>query len=200
MKEKILEIRWHGRGGQGARLAALFLGEAVLETGKYIQAFPEFGPERMGAPVVAYNRISDSPIRNHSGIKNPDILVILDPTLFSACEVLTGLKEDGIILINTAETPDLVREKLGLQNKRNKVWTVDASQISLSLIKRDIPNTPMLGALVKVINYYQLLEIDFNSVLSSLKDKFSQKFRGKFELVEGNLESIRRAYEEVRGS
>ncbi|MEO0100869.1 MAG: 2-oxoacid:acceptor oxidoreductase family protein [candidate division WOR-3 bacterium] len=200
MKEKILEIRWHGRGGQGARLAALFFGEAVMSTGKYIQAFPEFGPERMGAPVVAYNRISDFPIRNHSGIKNPDILVILDPTLFSACDVLTGLKDDGIILINTAETPDLVREKLGLQNKRNKVWTVDASQISLSLIKRDIPNTPMLGALVKVINHYQLLEIEFSSVLNSLRGKFSQKFRGKEELIEGNLSSVRRAYEEVRGS
>ncbi len=196
---KFLEIRWHGRGGQGARLAALFFGEVVLETGKYIQAFPEFGPERMGAPVVAYNRVSDTKIRIHSGIKNPDIIVILDPTLSDACNVLDGLKEEGIILINTTESPEAIRKKFGLNGTKKKVWAVDASKISLETIGRDIPNTPMLGALVKIIKEFRLMAIDFATVLNSLKEKFSQKFRGKKELVAGNLNSIRRAYDEVRG-
>jgi|UniRef100_A0A7C3Z353 pyruvate ferredoxin oxidoreductase gamma subunit len=197
MKEKVLEIRWHGRGGQGARLAALFLGEVVSETGKYIQAFPEFGPERMGAPVVSYNRISEERIRNHAGIKNPDIIVILDPTLFFACEVLSGLKEDGIILVNTTESPEEIKKRLGLT--KAKVWTVDASGIALSLLKRDIPNTPMLGALFKVMESTGRLALDLSSVRAVLERKLSQKFRGKAEIVSGNLSAIEKAYLEVRG-
>jgi len=199
MKRNVLEIRWHGRGGQGARLAALFLGEVVLETGRYIQAFPEFGPERMGAPVVAYDRISDTRIRDHSGIKNPDVLVILDPSLFYACDVLSGLKEDGIILVNTTESAEEIKAKLEIQDSRIKVWTVDASGISLSYLKRAIPNTPMLGALAKVLDTSGLLKIDFSLMFSSLERKLSEKFRGKEELVIGNLNSIKKAYEEVRG-
>ncbi len=198
--KKVLEIRWHGRGGQGARLAALFFGEAVLETGKYIQAFPEFGPERMGAPVVSYNRISDERIRIHSGIKRPDIVVILDPTLFSACNVLDGLSEDGIILVNTEEPPEKIREKLGFFKNEKGVWTIPASKISQETLGRNIPNTPMLGALLKIINHYRIMEIDLNLALSFLERKFSEKFRGKKELVEGNIKAIKRAYEEVRGS
>ncbi|MEO0096488.1 MAG: 2-oxoacid:acceptor oxidoreductase family protein [candidate division WOR-3 bacterium] len=193
MEKEILEIRWHGRGGQGAKTAALLFGEAALETGKYIQAFPEYGPERMGAPVTAYNRISSSEIRIHSGIKNPDILVILDTTLFDACNVLEGLKEDGIILVNTKESPEKIREKLDLKGSKIKIYTVDASKIAIECLRRDIPNTPMLGALVKILGI-----LDFQSFFNSVKKRLQEKFRGKEALIGKNLEAIKRAYEEVK--
>lgn len=193
MEKEILEIRWHGRGGQGAKTAALLFGEAALETGKYIQAFPEYGPERMGAPVTAYNRISSSEIKIHSGIKNPDILVILDTTLFNACNVLEGLKEDGIILINTEESPEKIREMLNLKDSKIKIYTVDASKIAMECLGRDIPNTPMLGALVKILGI-----LDFQSFYNSVKKRLEEKFRGKESLIEKNLEAIKRAYEEVK--
>ncbi|MEO0088142.1 MAG: 2-oxoacid:acceptor oxidoreductase family protein [candidate division WOR-3 bacterium] len=193
MGKEILEIRWHGRGGQGAKTAALLFGEAALETGKFIQAFPEYGPERMGAPVTAYNRISSSEIRIHSGIKNPDVLVILDTTLFDACNVLEGLKEDGIILVNTKESPEIIREKLGLKESKIKIYTVDASKIAMECLGRDIPNTPMLGALVKILGI-----LDFSSFFESVKKRLQEKFRGKEALIEKNLEAIKRAYEEVK--
>ncbi|MEO0087272.1 MAG: 2-oxoacid:acceptor oxidoreductase family protein [candidate division WOR-3 bacterium] len=193
MEKEILEIRWHGRGGQGAKTAALLFGEAALETGKFIQAFPEYGPERMGAPVTAYNRISSSEIRIHSGIKNPDVLVILDTTLFDACNVLEGLKEDGIILVNTKESPEIIREKLGLKESKIKIYTVDASKIAMECLGRDIPNTPMLGALVKILGI-----LDFSSFFESVKKRLQEKFRGKEALIEKNLEAIKRAYEEVK--
>ncbi|MEO0089101.1 MAG: 2-oxoacid:acceptor oxidoreductase family protein [candidate division WOR-3 bacterium] len=193
MEKEILEIRWHGRGGQGAKTAALLFGEAALETGKFIQAFPEYGPERMGAPVTAYNRISSSEIRIHSGIKNPDVLVILDTTLFDACNVLEGLKEDGIILVNTKESPEIIREKLGLKESKIKIYTVDASKIAIECLGRDIPNTPMLGALVKILGI-----LDFQSFFNSVKKRLQEKFRGKEVLIDKNLIAIKRAYEEVK--
>ncbi len=193
MEKEILEIRWHGRGGQGAKTAALLFGEAALETGKFIQAFPEYGPERMGAPVTAYNRISSSEIRIHSGIKNPDVLVILDTTLFDACNVLEGLKEDGIILVNTKESPEIIREKLGLKERKIKIYTVDASKIAIECLGRDIPNTPMLGALVKILGI-----LDFQSFFNSVKKRLQEKFRGKEVLIDKNLIAIKRAYEEVK--
>ncbi|MCS7250451.1 MAG: 2-oxoacid:acceptor oxidoreductase family protein [candidate division WOR-3 bacterium] len=193
MEKEVLEIRWHGRGGQGAKTAALLFGEAALETGKYIQAFPEYGPERMGAPVTAYNRISSSEIRIHSGIKNPDILVILDTTLFYACNVLDGLKEDGIILVNTRESPEKIREKLNLKESKIKIYTVDASKIAMECFGRDIPNTPMLGALVKILGIF-----DFQNFLTSVEKRLEEKFRGKETFIDKNLEAIKRAYEEVK--
>lgn len=193
MEKEILEIRWHGRGGQGAKTAALLFGEAALETGKYIQAFPEYGPERTGAPVTAYNRISSSEIKIHSGIKNPDILIILDPTLFDTCNVLEGLKEDGIILVNTKESPKKIRENLSLKESKIKIYTVDASKIAVESLGRDIPNTPMLGALVKILGI-----LDFQSFFNSVKKRLQEKFRGKESFIEKNLEAIKRAYEEVK--
>ena len=127
---EVLEIRWHGRGGQGAKTAALMFGEAALETGKYIQAFPEYGPERMGAPVSAYNRLADEPIQVHSGIKNPRIVVVLDPSLITVARVLNGLKPDGILLVNTQDNPKALKQELGLQDSKIKVYTVDANQIA----------------------------------------------------------------------
>lgn len=189
----VLEIRWHGRGGQGAKTAALLFGEAALDTGKFIQAFPEYGPERMGAPVTAFNRLSDEPIYSHSGIKTPDIVVVLDSSLIDPARVVEGLKDNGILLINTTETPDELRKRLNLPSTI-KVYTVDASKIALETIGRDVPNTPMLGALVRVTGILQL-----EPMLAAIKEKLGVKFRGRTKLVDDNLKSIRRAYDEVKG-
>lgn len=191
---EVLEIRWHGRGGQGAKTAALLFGEAALDTGKYIQAFPEYGPERMGAPVVAFNRLSDEPIRSHSGIREPKIVVVLDPSLIEPAKVTDGLKENGILLVNTTESPEELRRRLGLPESI-KVYTVDASKIALETVGKDVPNTPMLGALVKATGI-----LKFDAVMVAIEQKLGEKFRGgKEKFIKPNLESIRRAYAEVRG-
>lgn len=192
MKKEILEIRWHGRGGQGAKTAALLFGDAALSSGKNIQAFPEYGPERMGAPVASFNRLSDDPITLHCSITNPKIVVVLDPTLMGKVDVTSGLPEDGSIIVNTKETPATVRANLKL--KGAKVYTIDASGISKATIGRDIPNTPMLGALVKVSGV-----LDFDQMLKDTEVKLSKKFKGKPEIVKGNLEAIKKAYSEVSG-
>jgi|UniRef100_A0A7V3PT85 pyruvate ferredoxin oxidoreductase gamma subunit len=190
---EVLEIRWHGRGGQGAKTAALLFGEAALETGKFIQAFPEYGPERMGAPVTAFNRLADKPIWSHSGIKNPDIVVVLDPSLIEPANVTEGLKPDGILLVNTTESPEVLRQRLGLP-ATVRVYTVDASTIALETVGKDVPNTPMLGALARVTGVLEL-----EPMLAAIRSKLSVKFRGREKLVNDNLESIRRAYQEVKG-
>lgn len=190
----VLEIRWHGRGGQGAKTAALLFGEAALDTGKFIQAFPEYGPERTGAPVTAFNRLSDEPIYSHSGIKTPDIVVVLDSSLIEPARVVEGLKDNGILLINTTETPEELRKRLNLPSTI-KVYTVEASKIALETIGRDVPNTPMLGALVRVTGILQL-----EPMLEAIKEKLEVKFRGRTKLVDDNLKSIMRAYDEVKGA
>ncbi|NQU17981.1 MAG: 2-oxoacid:acceptor oxidoreductase family protein [Candidatus Saganbacteria bacterium] len=192
MSKKILEIRWHGRGGQGAKTAALLFGDAALSSGKNIQAFPEYGPERMGAPVASFNRLSDDPITLHCSITNPKIVVVLDPTLMGKVDVIAGLPEDGSIIVNTKETPATVRANLKL--KGAKVYTIDASGISKEAIGRDIPNTPMLGALVKVSGF-----LDFTQMLKDTEVKLSKKFKGKPEIINGNIEAIKKAYAEVAG-
>lgn len=188
--DSTLEIRWHGRGGQGAKTAALLLGEAAMSLGKYIQAFPEYGPERMGAPVASFNRISDKPIHLHSGITNPSIVLVLDPTLIDSVDVTAGLPEDGKLVINTALPPAQIRSQLNL--KGAKVYTIDASKISKETIGRDIPNTPMLGALVKVSGF---LKID--DVIKDLEIKLKKKFASKPEIIAGNLDAVKRAHTEV---
>jgi pyruvate ferredoxin oxidoreductase gamma subunit len=170
-------------------------GEAALETGKYIQAFPEYGPERMGAPVAAYDRLSDEPIQVHSGIKNPRIVVVLDPSLITVARVLNGLKQDGILLVNTQDSPKALKEELGLGQTKIQVWTVDANQIATDAFGKAIPNTPMLGALVRVSGV-----LNYDAVLESIKDKLNKKFRGKDKLVAQNLEAVKRAYNEVKSS
>ncbi len=191
MKE-MFEIRWHGRGGQGAKTAALLFGNAAVSTGKYIQAFPEYGPERMGAPVASFNRISSKPIRVHSGITNPDVVIVLDVSLIEQVNVLEGLDpERGILIVNTSESPEEIKKKL---NFNGKVYTVDATKISIETIGRDIPNTPMMGALVRVSGL-----IDINELLQDIRKKLEVKFRHKPEVIEGNLKAIERAYNEVKG-
>jgi len=191
MKDMI-EIRWHGRGGQGAKTAALLLADAALASGKYIQAFPEYGPERMGAPVASFNRISSEPIFLHSGVIDPAVVVVLDPTLIESINVCEGIQEGGFIIINTDRSPADIKKSLKVAPDV-KVFTVDASKISVETIGRDIPNTPMMGALVKVTGI-----LDFKEMLEDNKKKLEKKFRSKPEVIEGNLKAIERAYNEVR--
>ncbi len=188
----LMEFRWHGRGGQGAKTAALLFADAALASGKYIQAFPEYGPERMGAPVAAFNRLSSKPILLHSGVLNPDVVIVLDPTLMDSVDVTEGLPETGIIIVNTAKPASDVRKELNIK-PGIKVFTIDASAISKETIGRDIPNTPMLGALIKVTGI-----LDFKEMLADTKKKLEKKFKSKPEVIEGNLKAIERAYNEVK--
>jgi len=187
----ITEIRWHGRGGQGVKTAALLFGDAALGEGLHIQAFPEYGPERMGAPVQSFNRLSDKPIVIHSGVTNPGIVVVLDPTLMGKVDVAAGLPKDGMLIVNTSDPPAEIRHKLKLDGV--KVFTIDASRISRETIGRDIPNTPMLGALIKIS---ELLPID--KVIKDVEKKLKKKFVSKPEVVQGNITAIKRAYQEVQ--
>ncbi len=188
-----IEVRWHGRAQQGVVTAAKVLGEAALMMGKFVQAFPEFGPERMGAPVRAYNRISDEPIRLHGQVTNPSIVLIVDPTLIGTVDPCEGTPEDGVFIINTPAGAAVMRDKLGLAGKgQAKVYTVDASKISTESIGRHIPNTSMLGALAKVTGV-----VDLDSLLDDFKENYSKKYSSK--VIEGNLEAIRRGFEEVKG-
>ncbi len=187
----ITEIRWHGRGGQGVKTAALLFADAALGEGLYIQGFPEYGPERMGAPLQSFNRLSDKPITIHCGITNPHVVVVLDATLMGKVDVVAGLSKDGKLIVNSPDPPAEIRHKLGLSGA--KVFTVDASKISLETIGRDIPNTPMLGALVKVTGL-----LPFEKMLKDTEAKLKKKFASKPEVVEGNIRAIRRAYQEVK--
>jgi len=190
--ENLIEIRWHGRGGQGAKTAALLLGDAALASGKYIQAFPEYGPERMGAPVASFNRISPNPILLHSGVINPDIVVVLDPTLIESVNVTEGINEGGVLIVNTERAPKEIKSDCKIM-PGIKVFTVDASKISTETIGKDIPNTPMLGALIKATGI-----LDFKEMLEDMKHKLEKKFKSKPEVIEGNLKAIERAYAEVK--
>ena len=188
----LIEIRWHGRGGQGAKTAALLFADAALNSGKYVQAFPEYGPERTGAPVASFDRLSTKPIMLHSGVTNPDVVVVLDPTLTDSVDVTEGVLEDGIIIINTAKSPAEIKRELNITGNI-RVFTLDASTISKETIGREIPNTPMLGALIKVTGI-----LDFKEMLEDTKKKLEKKFKSKPEIVEGNLKAIERAFNEVR--
>ena len=191
MPEKYFEIRWHGRAGQGAKSASQFLAEAVIEAGKYATAFPEYGAERTGAPMKAFNRISDTPIRVRSIIENPDIVVLFDDTLLGISQILQGLDEEkGIFLVNTVRDIDFVRNKTGF---KGKICVVPATQIALEEIKRGIPSTVMLGALVKVTGIVPL-EIIKERVIKAFSKKFSD------EVVKGNLRALERGFEEVKCS
>ncbi|MGB7605960.1 MAG: 2-oxoacid:acceptor oxidoreductase family protein [Lutisporaceae bacterium] len=189
---KTVEIRWHGRGGQGAKTAALLLADAAFNTGKYIQGFPEYGPERMGAPITAYNRISDDKIRIHSNIYEPDYVVVVDETLLTSIDVTSGLKEAGAIIINTEKSPDELKKHL--KGYKGKVCTVDARKISEETLGKYFPNTPMLGAVIKVSNV--MSEEEF---MNDAKASFAHKFASKPEVIEGNLKAIQRAIQEVKG-
>lgn len=196
-----IEIRWHGRAQQGIVTAAKMVGESCLRSGKYVQAFPEFGPERMGAPVAAYNRVSDEPIRLHCRVTEPRYVLIADPTLIgmaisggmeSSGDVTDGAADDAVFIVNTPKLPGDMRKELGLKSKGAKVYTLDASKISLEVIGRNMPNTPMLGALAKVTNVIML-----DALIDNFKDNYSKKFSPK--VVEGNITAMNRGFQEVKG-
>ena len=189
MQDGLFEIRWHGRGGQGAVTASKILAEAALAEGKFIQSFPEFGPERTGAPVRSYTRISSRPILIHSPIIHPDTVVLLDPSLLSTEDICQGLKPDGVILVNTKLTPVDIRKKLNLTGGR--VFTVDATGIAIEKLGRNIPNTPVLGALVKITGLVQI-----ETLINNFREKYSQKFAAN--VIQGNLDAINKAASEVQ--
>lgn len=190
----MLEIRWHGRGGQGAKTASQLLGEAAAGTGKWVQSFPEYGPERMGAPVTAFNRISDEPITLHCNIAHPQVVIVLDAGFTGKVDFTDGLPDDGLLIVNTPRSPAEYRQELGLPPGRVRLFTVDASNIARETIGRDIPNTPMMGAFAAVTRV-----IPLEDLIEDTRKKLEKKFRTKPEVIDGNLEAIARAAREVRG-
>ncbi|MFP4112084.1 MAG: 2-oxoacid:acceptor oxidoreductase family protein [Candidatus Woesearchaeota archaeon] len=190
MAEKdIFEIRFHGRGGQGAKTAAAIIADAALHKGKYIQSFPEYGAERKGAPVKAFTRISDLPIRIHSGVVNPDLVIVVDPTLIGPIPVTDGLDpEKGILLVNTPKSADEIEKMIGFSGK---TYTVDATRISMELFGKNIPNTPLLGAIEKITNLVGLDEIK-KQLEHKLKAKIGERM---FKL---NIDALDKAYEETK--
>ena len=186
----LIEIRWHGRGGQGAKTASLLLADAAFNTGKYIQGFPEYGAERMGAPITAYNRISTTPIRIHCNIYNPDYVVVVDDSLLEAVDVTAGLKPDGAIVINTTKSGNELKPLLN--GYTGDVYTIDARKISLETLGKYFPNTPMLAAIVKVSGVIE--EKDF---LADMEGSFKHKFAKKPEVIDGNMKALEMALKEV---
>ena len=186
---KLTEIRWHARGGQGAVTAAKLLAETALSQGRYFQAFPEYGPERMGAPIQAFTRISSEPIHIRSSIANPEIVVVLDPTLLKAVDVTSGMHTDGILIVNTDDEPKAIRKAMGLKGRT--IFTVNATRIAQETIGRPIPNTPMMGALVKATDMMPIENLT-DYVRKSFGKKFSE------EIIEGNVRAVERAYAEVK--
>lgn len=186
----IVEIRWHGRGGQGTVTAAKVLADACLSGGRHVQAFPEYGPERAGAPLRAYNRISSNELRMHCPVLKPQIVSVVDATLLDSINVAEGATENALFVINTSKDPKEIREKLNA-GPTQKVFTVDASKIAMECIGRALPNAPMLGALCKMTGL-----ITLDHLLEDVRKSFGKKFSQK--IIDGNLEATRRGYEEVK--
>lgn len=189
--ENLIEIRWHGRGGQGAKTASLLLADAAFNTGKYIQGFPEYGPERMGAPITAYNRISDSPIRVHSNIYQPDYVVVVDDSLLESVDVTAGLKETGAIVINSTKDAEIIKKYL--KGYKGEVYTIDARKVSMETLGKYFPNTPMLAAIVKVSGI-----MTDEALLEDMQGSFKHKFAKKPEVIEGNMKALEMALKEVK--
>ena len=188
--DNMIEIRWHGRGGQGAKTASLLLADAAFNTGKYIQGFPEYGPERMGAPITAYNRISDNPITIHSNIYEPDYVVVVDDTLLEAVDVTAGLKESGAIIINSTKSADVLKEHL--KGYKGSIYTINARKVSEKALGKYFPNTPMLAAIVKVSGI-----MSDEALLKDMEGSFKHKFAKKPEVIDGNMKALELALNEV---
>ncbi|MEE8328375.1 MAG: 2-oxoacid:acceptor oxidoreductase family protein [Thermodesulfovibrionia bacterium] len=188
--EKTIEIRWHGRGGQGTVTAAKVLADACLKGGRHVQAFPEYGPERAGAPLRAYNRVSSTEIRMHCPVLHPHLVSIADATLLDAINVTDGALDDTIFIVNTSKDPQEIREKLKAKAGQ-KVFTINATKIALDCIGRALPNASMLGAINKAINF-----VPQNELLETVKKSFSKKFSQK--IIDGNIEATKRGFEEVK--
>lgn len=191
MADNLVEIRWHGRGGQGAKTASLLLADAAFNTGKYIQGFPEYGPERMGAPITAYNRISNKPITIHSNIYYPDFVVVVDDTLLESVDVTSGLKEDGGIIINTTKSSEEIKKLL--KNYKGNIYTLDAKRISIDALGKYFPNIPMLAGIVKISNI-----MTDEQLINDMEDSLKHKFAKKTEVIEGNMNALKIALNEVK--
>lgn len=186
---KLTEIRWHGRGGQGVVTAGKMLAQVALNSGQYFQAFPDYGPERAGAPIRAFTRVSPEPIHKHCQIQEPDMVLVLDPSLLEAIDVTEGLKENGTLFVNTHKSPAQVRDLVDFHT--GKVFTVDATKIALETLGREITNTPMLGALVQATG---ILTVE--DLVAQTRKQFGDKFGT--EVVDRNVEAITRAAQEVQ--
>jgi len=183
--KKIMEVRWHGRGGQGAWTASELLARAAIHEGKYIQSFPEFGPERMGAPVTAFTRISTEPIKIHCAVYNPDLVAVIDPTLLKTVPVTEGLNEEGTIIVNSKDAPTEIRKMLN--SNKGKVWAVPATEIAIKILGMPIGNTAMLGAVARITGI-----VNLESIEKVIKERFRK------DLAEKNFAVIKEAYEEVK--
>jgi pyruvate ferredoxin oxidoreductase gamma subunit len=190
---QLTEIRWHGRGGQGAKTASLLLADVAFSIGKYVQGFPEYGPERMGAPITAYNRISEEKILVHCNIYEPDYVVVVDDTLLEVVDVTKGLKKEGAIIVNTEKSQEEVNKHL--KGYAGNVYTINAREISEACLGKYFPNTPMLAAVVKVSGI-----IDEDTFIEQMKYSFEHKFASKPEVIEGNMKALERSLKEVRSN
>jgi pyruvate ferredoxin oxidoreductase gamma subunit len=190
MTGRSIEIRWHGRGGQGAVTASKLLAEAAMEEGKYFQGMPDYGAERMGAPIRAYTRISSAPIKPYCQVTEPDVAVVLDATLLDIIDVTEGLNEDGMLLVNSATSPDQVRSQTSY---KGKVYTIDATSIAIEALGRNFPNIPMLGALARVTGM-----VSKESIIHKLKTKLGATM--KQDVVEANIRALERGYESTKAT
>ena len=185
-----IEIRWHGRGGQGAKTAALLLADVAFKTGCNVQGFPEYGPERMGAPITAFNRISSEVIRVHSNIYTPDFVVVVDETLLDSVDVTAGLKKEGAIIINTPKKKEDIEKHLN--GYEGGVYTVDARRISMETLGKNFPNSPMLAATVAVSRV-----MPREAFIREMRTSYEHKFAKKPEVIEGNMQALERAFDEI---
>ena len=188
----MIEIRWHGRGGQGAKTASQLLADAAFMAGKYVQSFPEYGPERSGAPITAYNRISDERCSIHSNIYDPDYVAVVDETLLESVDVTAGIKEAGAVIVNTSKTPDEIKEKLN--GYKGRICTIDARKISMLCLGAYFPNTPMLAAVVAVSGC-----VDKKQFLKDMEGSYRHKFAKKPQVIEGNLKCLSLSMDSVKG-
>jgi len=187
----MVEIRWHGRGGQGAKMACMLLADVAGLQGKFVQGFPEYGPERMGAPITAFNRISEKRCNIHSFIYDPDYVAVVDETLLDSIDVTAGLKDDGAIIINTPSSPQEMRHRL--RGYTGMVCTIDARRISEEILGSNRPNTPMLAAVVKISGV-----LETERFLADIEESFKHKFANKPQLIEGNMTTLKKSLEEVQ--
>ncbi|MEE8443408.1 MAG: 2-oxoacid:acceptor oxidoreductase family protein [Dehalococcoidia bacterium] len=183
-----VQIRWHGRGGQGVVTASNLLAEAALEDKRYFQSFPDYGAERSGAPIIAYTRLSDAPIHIRSQVTNPDIVMVLDASLIGAVDLLAGLGEEGTIVVNTSLSPDEVRERLNADHRT--VCAVDGTQISMDVLGRNLPNVPILGGLLCLEEV-----VSQDAVKATIRHRLGARYSDR--IVQANLDAFSRAYREA---
>ncbi len=188
----LIEIRWHGRGGQGAKTAALLLADVAFNNGLYVQGFPEYGPERMGAPITAYNRLSKTPIRVHSNIYEPDYVVVVDETLIESVDVTAGIKEGGAIIVNTQKSKEEIAKELAAKGYNGTIYTIDARKISIEALGKYFPNSPMLAAVVKITGV-----MEEEAFLEDMRKSYAHKFASKPQVIEGNMKALEISLKEV---